>query len=128
VKYLLDTHTLLWLEGDLAKLSKMVSEICFNPFNVLLLSAASFWEIQIKSRNGNLSVPPTLLHYLTMQKGAYNYEWLPIQPTHLVAYSRTPVFHKDPFDLMLITQAIAESVPILSHDEKFSKYPVSIIW
>jgi len=128
VKYLLDTHTWLWLEGDSAKLSNTVSKACFNPQNTLLVSAASAWEIQIKARTGNLTVPNAILQYRVTQQGVYDYQWLPILPTHLLAYSATPTFHKDPFDLMLITQAMVEQMPILSHDSKFSSYPITVIW
>ena len=128
VNYLLDTHTLLWLEGDVAKLSTNAKAVITDDQNELYVSLASLWELQIKVRSGKLRLPPNLIENLVNQPTSAQLKLLSIKGEHILTFRFTPQFHKDPFDLMLITQAIYEGWPIVSSDAMFSNYPVTVIW
>jgi PIN domain nuclease of toxin-antitoxin system len=128
MSYLLDTHTFIWFDNDPDKLSTLVAAICSSSDNDLLLSLASVWEIQIKSQLGKLQLPLPLPDMIQNQITRNRVELLPIELSHILNLANLPPHHKDPFDRLLIAQAMSENVILLSNDAKIEKYPVQILW
>jgi len=133
-KYLIDTHILLWLVAEPYKLSSKTKEILININNTILVSFVSFWEIAIKTSIGKLEFHTTIdeLKLKTFEK---NIEIIfpTVQATSKIQimpfYKEQNIEHRDPFDRMLIAQAITENIPIVSVDTKFDLYPeIQRIW
>jgi PIN domain nuclease of toxin-antitoxin system len=122
VKLLLDTHLLLWAAGSPEKLSPHARALIELSENELLFSAASLWEIAIKSGlgRGDFAVDARLLRRGLLDNG---YGELPIVSEHAVAIESLPPIHKDPFDRMLIAQATIEGINLLTADELVAQYP-----
>jgi PIN domain nuclease of toxin-antitoxin system len=128
-KFLLDTHTFLWFITANPKLSLDARLLIEDMTNKRLLSIASLWEMTIKASQGklNLSMPFTDLVTTQIQGNAINL--LPITPDHLKVMFTLPFHHKDPFDRLLIAQAMAETIPIISKDAIFQQYDdLQVIW
>ncbi len=126
MKILLDTHTFLWGLSDVSKLSERVRKLL--PAAETCFSVVSLWEILIKSQSGKLSLPQPAGPYV-MAKLAFNgVKLLPIVPDHALRVELLPMHHRDPFDRMLIAQALEEGLPIVTADPWFSRYPVEVIW
>ncbi|QEY23511.1 type II toxin-antitoxin system VapC family toxin [Neisseria animalis] len=121
MKYLLDTHILLWAACGSQKLSGTACDIIENQDNDLLFSAASIWEIAIKSGLGRADfvVNPVLFRRALLDNG---YIELPINGLHSAATANLPDLHKDPFDRILIAQSQIEGIVLLSADEKVAAY------
>ena len=124
---LLDTHTFLWWDSAPERLSATVLALCRDPSVVLSLSLVSLWEIQIKSDLGKLPLSLPLAEILRDQQAA-GLQLLPITPAHIFALGTLPPHHKDPFDRLLIAQAIAEGLPLASMDSLFAPYAVPVLW
>ncbi len=126
MKYLLDTHLLLWAAGQPERLSRNALGILENPANQLLFSAASLWEISIKNGLGrdDFSVNPRLLRRGLLDNG---YVELPITSEHTVSLDNLPPLHKDPFDRLLVVQAMVEGITLLTSDALVARYAGSII-
>jgi PIN domain nuclease of toxin-antitoxin system len=121
VKFLLDTHLLLWAAGEPRRLSKQARSLIDNPDHQLLFSAASLWEVAIKRGLGrkDFKVDPRLLRRGLLDNG---YSELPILSDHVVALDSLPPIHKDPFDRILVAQATVEGVTLLTIDSLVSQY------
>ena len=128
MKLLLDTHTLLWLVSDDPQLSKEGMQLLVNPENDLLLSPATYWELAIKISIGKYRLTDPLAEYINEAVRLYGLDVLPITPVHAEATVQLLYHHKDPFDRMLIAQAIVEEVAIVSSDDAFDAYPVTRLW
>ena len=128
MKYLLDTHTFIWLDSDPDKLSAAVTSLCSDPQNQLYLSIASVWEMQIKIQLRKLKLPTSLAKTLEEQQTANRLLLLPIELTHILGLAALPDHHKDPFDRLLIAQANAEKMPLISDDPQIAKYSVTVVW
>jgi len=127
VNLLLDTHALIWLlEGD-ERLSRTARSAIENPENTNYASIATFWEIAIKTSIGKLETktPLTNLKHILLENGI---ERLPIMFEHTVLVGELPFYHKDPFDRLLIAQAMNENMTLLSRDEYFVQYKISVVW
>lgn len=124
---LLDTHAFLWAAADDRRLSAKVRRLLDEPAARPLLSLASVWELAIKSGLKRLTLPAPLDEYLA-GKLATNLQLLPLELPHVVAVERLPLHHQDPFDRLLIAQALREGIPIATADRAFRKYGVEIIW
>jgi PIN domain nuclease of toxin-antitoxin system len=126
MKYLLDTHLLLWAAGQPERLSADARSMLENPANQLLFSAASLWEVSIKNGLGrdDFSVNPRLLRRGLLDNG---YVELSISSEHTVALDNLPAIHKDPFDRLLIVQAMVEGITLLTSDALVARYAGSII-
>lgn len=122
MKYLLDTHVVLWWLGDSDRLNDEARGAIDNVANQVLVSSASVWEIEIKRAKGALVAPDDLLDRLS---GA-QFELVSITPEHAAAAGRLPRHHDDPFDRMLIAQAFAESAVLLTADHAPVHYGVPI--
>lgn len=128
MKVLVDTHTLIWGLLESHRLSSRARQILRSEQHELFFSLVSLWEIAIKIKIGKLNALGSSVAYIRDEMDAYGMELLPIRYEHVLALEALPVHHSDPFDRLLIAQAIAESLPILTHDIVFSIYPVKVIW
>lgn len=126
MRYLLDTHVLLWyLEGS-PRLSATIAEVLFSGQYDLLISAASWWEISIKLSIGKLQLA-TSLEEMLLEADKRRLTWLPLTSAHLLQVAQLPFpanGHRDPFDRLLIAQAQTEGLTLLSQDAKFDAYSV----
>lgn len=122
MKLLLDTHLLLWAAGHPNRLSATAHSLIENPENELLFSVASMWEVVIKRGLGrnDFQVDPRLLRRGLLDNG---YSELPILSDHVVAIDSLPGIHKDPFDRVLVAQASAEGITLLTTDSVLTQYP-----
>jgi len=124
VKFLLDTHILLWfLEND-CKLSEILREVITNPENLVFVSSVSAWEISIKQSLGKLIVPSNLKEALQFSQ----FEVLSMTLAHGIKVADLPTHHKDPFDRMLIAQALVEGLTVITVDKKFKLYDVQLLF
>lgn len=125
MKFLLDTHLLLWAAGEPGRLSRSAKKLLSDPANDLIFSAASLWEIAIKRSFGrpDFRVEPRLLRRGMLDNG---YIELPITSEHALATETLPPLHKDPFDRILVAQAMIEGITLLTVDTLVAKYPGSI--
>jgi len=128
VKLLLDTHAFLWAIGDPGRLSPNSRNAIEDARNDLLLSLASVWEIAVKSGLGKLTIPKPAVPFVQRQVVLHRMAMLNIQVAHLAAVERIPAHHRDPFDRMLVAQALEERIPLISGDRQLRKYGLQIIW
>ncbi|MBV1790676.1 type II toxin-antitoxin system VapC family toxin [Marinobacterium sp. D7] len=119
-RLLLDTHVLLWWLSDDAVLGTKAKEVIANPQNQVYVSAASTWEISIKRSLGKLQTPDDMSSIIEEE----GFLPLPVSLYHGDQAGQLPDLHKDPFDRMLIAQAQAEGLIIVTHDEAVTQYPV----
>ena len=127
MEYLLDTHAFLWFIDGSLELSPKAKKIIQNPENTIYLSIASFWEIGIKLNIGKLFID---LSFSELKKEADNNDFhnLPIQFEDILLLTTLELYHKDPFDRILIAQAIQKNMKMITRDSNFDAYPVQIIW
>ena len=123
MRLLLDTHILLWWLSDDGFLSASTREAIANPHNLVSVSAATAWEISIKRNLGKLVIPDDLEEQLITN----GFEVIPISLADGLAAGNLPRHHDDPFDRMLIAQAQARELTILSRDSRFARYEVKIL-
>lgn len=128
MKYLLDTHTLLWAALEDERLPERAWRIIANPENQILVSAASAWEIATKVRLGKLPDAAALLEDFVKTMTAAGYRLLPITIEHALRAGQLPGAHKDPFDRMLSAQAIEDDLPLLSLDSRLDAFGVRREW
>ena len=125
--YLLDTHTLLWMQDDNLNLSKKVKNILSNSEIILFVSIVSFWEITIKESLRKLELDYSLEELFEACIKS-NIEILSLDVKSLKTLKTLPFFHKDPFDRMIIATAKSNNLDIISRDSNFKKYEVGLIW
>lgn len=128
MKLLLDTHIFLWLRNDSKKVSPQALTACRNRDNILYLSIASIWEIQIKHQLGKLQLSVSLEELLDQQCRENGLQLLPVETKHILALYQLPWHHKDPFDRILIAQTMVEEAYLVSADDWFKEYPVKLLW
>jgi PIN domain nuclease of toxin-antitoxin system len=128
MKVLLDTHAFIWWDSDSAKLSPQARAACQDRANLVLLSVASVWEIQIKLQLGKLHLRLPLADVVAEQQQTNDIQVLPVALGHVLASQDLPAYHKDPFDRLLIAQTNAEEAVLISHDPVFAHYPVKVLW
>jgi PIN domain nuclease of toxin-antitoxin system len=128
MNYLLDTHTFLWWADQYTLLSSTAYQLCQDTENTLFLSIASVWEIQIKVQIGKLALPMPLKDMVDIHIKNNKIEFLPIQLPHIYHLATLPNHHKDPFDRLLISQAMIENLPMITSDADIAKYPVQTVW
>jgi PIN domain nuclease of toxin-antitoxin system len=125
---LVDTHTFLWALMHDRRLSARSKQILTSDEHELYFSLVSLWEFAIKIKTGKLNALGSSVAYLRSEMDNYSMQLLPIRYDHILALETLPAHHSDPFDRLLIAQAVAESLPILTNDEKFALYPAKILW
>jgi PIN domain nuclease of toxin-antitoxin system len=123
--HLLDTSALLWALGSPERLSRRARDVVAAGDNVI--SVASYWEVVVKTQKGLLSIAdlPTWWQRATELTGVRT---LPIRASHVSTLAALPMLHKDPFDRILIAQAIAEGLEFLTNDPQIAEYPVRTVW
>jgi PIN domain nuclease of toxin-antitoxin system len=120
VRFLLDTHILIWAAGPYDKLARPTRQLLTNPDNIFVFSTASLWEIVIKrAQRADFAADPRELRRASLDNG---YEELAITSMHAFAVEDLPPLHKDPFDRMLVAQARVEGIPLLTADAEVLRY------
>jgi PIN domain nuclease of toxin-antitoxin system len=125
---LLDTHTLLWFLWDDPHLSAAAKAWIVNAANRKLVSVASCWEIAIKVSTGKLQLGEPSRSFLAREIARNNFDLLGLSLDHATAVETLPYHHRDPFDRLLVAQALIEQVPIVSSDVAFDPYGVTRLW
>jgi PIN domain nuclease of toxin-antitoxin system len=127
VKLLLDTHALVWLIADDARIGRQAREVIIDPGNEVFVSIVSFWELAVKIRIGKLK--KVELEKVMSAVLSYGFALLHLEPRHVLELIKLPFHpdHRDPFDHQLIAQAIAEDLIFVSEDLNTLRYPVQRI-
>lgn len=128
MKLLLDTHAFLWINEDSGRLSPTVKDLCSSGEHEYYLSMASPWEMQIKSQLGKLSLAMPVEELVDKNRQENNIQILPIDLPHIAYLRQLPAHHKDPFDRIIIAQALIEGLTVVTVDHAFADYSVPVIW
>jgi PIN domain nuclease of toxin-antitoxin system len=128
VKLLLDTCTFLWIASESPKLSKAASAIFLDRNNERYLSAASAWEIGIKYASGRLQLPDRPDVFVPMNRDLSGILSLDIDEESALQAGRLPALHGDPFDRMLVAQAVVHGMTIVTPDLQIEQYAVRVLW
>lgn len=126
-KYILDTHIYLWLNNEPENLPKTIDKIVQDDNNELIISTATLWEIQIKYQLEKLILPRPFKEMVDEIITEKLYTILPINEHHILNLQNLEYFHKDPFDRIIISQAMCEDLTLLTVDEHIVKYPIKFI-
>ena len=121
---LLDTHSFLWWQEQSKKLKPHVQYLIANPENTVYISTASIWELAIKASLGKIKIPKDVKSAISTN----HFLILPVSIDHALAVQHLPKHHTDPFDRMLVAQAIVENLTIVSRDEELKRYDVQVAW
>ena len=128
MRLLLDTHTFLWFILDDPQLSSTARNLIEDSAHEVEVSPASYWEIAIKIKLGKYALPQPYQQFMETQIAANDFRILPIEPRHTALLTTMELHHKDPFDRLLVAQALAENVPIIGVDSQFDAYGVQRFW
>ncbi|MGK7923799.1 MAG: type II toxin-antitoxin system VapC family toxin [Spirulina sp.] len=127
MNYLIDTHTFLWFINDDPKLSKNAETLIESDVDIYV-SIASLWEIAIKTNLKKLTLSESYDKFIPKQLALNDFELLSIELSHLNLITTLTQYHRDPFDRLLIAQAIVENMVLISVDSIFDRYGVNRIW
>ena len=127
MRYLLDTHTLLWLLDSPSHIPLATLDKLKDPRNALFISVASLWEIAIRRSVGKLVISRST-QVIIDELPSLSIQLLPILPKHIVYSETLPFHHRDPFDRLIIAQAITEGYSLISKDRNLPLYPVKVLW
>jgi PIN domain nuclease of toxin-antitoxin system len=128
MKILLDTCAFLWLTTDAPELSDKAKILFQNTSNAVYLSSVSVWEIIVKHQMGKLPLPSAADDFIKQQCEKHFVKYLSLDEKAVFNLSRLPNHHRNPFDRMLVCQAIAYDLTILTSDKMIIQYPVSTVW
>lgn len=128
MKLLLDTCTFLWAIAEQRRLSRTCRDLLVDPGNTVYLSAASAWEICLKAGSGTLTLSEPAAQFVPRYRQAHGYEALPIDERAVLQLPRLPNHHRDPFDRILVCQAVAHGLTLLTPDPLIGQYPVAVAW
>jgi PIN domain nuclease of toxin-antitoxin system len=128
MKLLLDTHAFIWLDIDPDRLSRRVREVIVEPAVEVYLSIASVWEMQIKLSTRKLRFNRPLPEIITAHHERNRVSILGLKLDHVWALERLPTHHGDPFDRLLVAQAMHEQLALVTKDRRVSEYPVHRFW
>jgi PIN domain nuclease of toxin-antitoxin system len=126
MRYLLDTHTLLWILQSPGKLAATVRRIVEDPASTLMLSIATPWEMAVKTNAGKLDAHNILRDFERLAHSGY--ASLETKVSHVTSAGFLPLHHRDPFDRLIVAQALELDIPVLSRDKVFDLYGVKRIW
>jgi len=127
IKYLLDTHVILWILDGKGQFSDTTFRIITDPGNVKYVSIASAWEVAIKIGKGNLQLEGGVSGFLrTVNR--HGIKLLPIKRKHIKTLETLPLLHRDPFDRILVASAMAEGMSLITADENIPRYDVASLW
>ena len=125
---LLDTCTFLWIITGDAAIGPRVRAAISAPGAEIYLSAASAWEIALKNESGRLPLPAAPSEFVPLMRQRYGIEPLPIDEESSLHIAKLPVLHRDPFDRMLVSQAIVHGLTIVTPDPLIGQYPARTLW
>jgi len=128
LKVLLDTCTFLWITQDAEELSEHAKEVFKNPNNEIFLSSVSSWEIWVKHKLGKLILKTTPTEFIPQSRRKHRIKEMNLSESAVLHINKIPDHHNDPFDRMLICQALEEHCVILTPDKLIHKYPVKVEW
>lgn len=128
MRLLLDTHSFLWYVLDDPRLSPTARQVIDDESSEILISPASFWEIAIKISLGKYSLTVPYATFWNSGIEGNGFRILPIDVRHTAALIDLPYHHRDPFDRLIIAQAMVENIPVLSGDTPLDAYPIQRIW
>lgn len=128
MKFIADTHAFLWFISDSPQLSKQAKSVFESSDNERLLSLASIWEMAIKESLGKLSFSHPIEQFLPEQIKLNYFQVFDISMEHALRIARLPLYHRDPFDRMIVAQALAAELPIVSSDKALDAYGVRRLW
>lgn len=128
MRLLLDTVAFLWIITDDPRVSARARELFVDAANEVYLSSVSAWEIALKHSLGRLPLPQPAHVYIPRQREKHGIESLPLDEESALHLARLPNLHADPFERMLICQALVHGLTLLSSDEHLAQYPVRVIW
>lgn len=128
MKYLIDTHTLLWIVTNDPKLSAKAKDLYLDSENEIFISMASIWELSIKSSLGKISLEQPLDEFVNEHVKGNDIRILKIELPHVLRIENLPFYHRDPFDRLIISQSIEDNIPIIGSDKTFDSYPIKRIW
>ncbi len=128
MRLLLDTCTFLWVVAGDRSIPDPIRELIAAPENEVLLSVVSAWEIIAKHKLGKLPLPMRAERFVREQRIAHGFDSLPLTEEHTLILPRMADLHRDPFDRMLVCQALTEGITILTPDELIAQYPVRVRW
>lgn len=126
---LLDSHALLWfLLGDAERFPLHVRDVIEDPNSHVVVSVTSQWELMLKAMAGRLRLPDAPERFLVDLPREAGFRVLDVQPRHVAALAELPALHGDPFDRMLVAQALVEGLDLVTGDETLRSYPVRTLW
>ncbi|TVS21060.1 MAG: type II toxin-antitoxin system VapC family toxin [Planctomycetaceae bacterium] len=128
MRLLLDTHAMYWYIEGAPQLSPTAQVLIQDATNEVLISPASYWEIAIKISIGKWQLNQPYERFVDIALNQYGFQALPILPTHTAMLIRLPFHHRDPFDRLLVSQAMVEGIPIVGNDRAFDAYGISRLW
>jgi PIN domain nuclease of toxin-antitoxin system len=127
MKYLIDTHVLIWVAENSPKLSEEAKRVILDKSNPIYVSVCSFWEIAVKLGTGKLRVDGGLAE-IERLSDENEFMVLPIKREYLRLLPDMPLHHKDPFDRLLISTAVSEDMTLITIDENIPKYDLNVLW
>lgn len=128
MKYLLDTMVWLWSVSDTEKIGEAGRAILADQTAEIYLSTASTWEIVIKTQIGKSTLPDSPPRYIPTRLAEQNIQALVVSQMHALKVFELPLHHRDPFDRLIIAQALVEEMVVLTSDRDFAKYSVQLVW
>ncbi len=128
MRLLLDTCSFIWITTGASELSDRARELFSSPDNEIFLSSVSVWEIVVKNRLRRLPLPASAEMFVPTQRAQHGIESLPLDEESCLQLLRLPPIHQDPFDRMLVCQAIAHGLAILTPDPLVTQYPIRCVW
>ena len=128
MKLLLDSHAFKWWRDEPQKLSQTAFDEISNPNNDIFLSVVTVWELQIKIALNKFTITNGLENAVKDEQQNNGFQILPVELSHALHIENLPLHHKDPFDRLLISQAIVENMILVSADANFANYQVNLVW
>lgn len=128
MRLLLDTVTFLWFVQGSSQLSAAAKAALRDPANEAFLSSVSAWEVAVKNRLGRLPLPERPAKWVPAQREAHAFDSLPLDELAALSLDKLPDFHRDPFDRMLVAQALAHGLTLVTPDEVIHQYPAPTLW
>ncbi len=128
MRYLLDSHAIMWATADDGRLSRRSRSIIRDPETSLVVSVASLWELTIKVMRGGLRLPEPLDSYFDGLIADFDFEVIPVHRHHVAALADLPDAGTDPFDRMLAAQALTDDLVLISRDAEMRGYPIEVLW
>ncbi len=128
MRLLLDTCTFLWIVAGSPELSRRARQLFTEPANDIFLSVVSSWEISVKYALGNLRLPAPPMEFISNAREAHGIAAFPLTEEEVLYLPKIPKLHRDPFDRMLVCQAVINGMALLTPDAAISQYPVRTVW